>query len=151
MAFNSNFGSELFYSLDQQLQEKIGHKLFTATRILPSGDFVERIYSTQPETYAIYGQKPNDKDDVWSKRMEQGEIFHANHPDEFGDHFFDLDVIVSLGLGAVINIPIIDNGQNLGSLNLLHSTGSYPTVDVDAINAIYPTAIKAFRDYEASL
>ena len=37
--------------------------------------------------------------------------------------FEDHDLIASLGCGAVVNVPVIDNGDTLGVLNLLDAAG----------------------------
>ena len=39
--------------------------------------------------------------------------------------FPDLDLIVSLGCGSAINMPIVAAGEMLGSVNLLHEEGWY--------------------------
>jgi hypothetical protein len=113
-----------FSTICEQLLHDVGHRLFTATRIL-SPELNERIYSTDPGAYPIHIPRPRDNSD-WRSQMERGECFVANHPDQFGPHFGDLSTIVKRGLGAVINIPVLDDrGQMLGNLNLLDRAGAY--------------------------
>jgi hypothetical protein len=75
----------------------------------------------------------------------------ANHPRDFGAHFGDLDTIVSIGLGAVINIPINDGARRLGTLNLLDSAGAYEGEVLVACLAARPLALRAFHEYEQFL
>ncbi len=132
------------------MRSTVGHRLFTVSRILPAGDEVERIFTNMPEVYPLQGRKPMDQSD-WTRMMERGECFIANKPDEFGAHFGDLDLIVSLGLGAVINLPVQHAGRRLGTLNLLDAEGAYRGDVVAQCKAMLPLAQQAFLEYEQHL
>ena len=138
-----------FAAVSLQLQQGIGHKLFTVSHVLPGGQFVERIYTSDPAAYPVHGQKPRDHT-AWSFQMARGECFVANHPDDFGPHFSDLATIVGQGLGAVINMPILAGGRLMGTLNLLDAAGAYPTSAVDACLEVQALAARGFAEYEQS-
>lgn len=136
-----------FAAVSEQLQQRIGHKLLTVSRIVPGGVNVERIYTTQPVAYPVHGQKPRDQTE-WTAQMERGECFVANHPDAFGPHFSDLATIVGHGLGAVINMPILEDGRLLGTLNLLDAAGAYGGPVQDACLAVRALAAQGFAQYQ---
>ena len=75
----------------------------------------------------------------------------ASDPADFGEHFGDLDTIVSLGLGAVINVPIHANGRWMGTLNLLDKTGSYRGDVFTACHKAQALAIQGYTEYEQFL
>ena len=136
--------------LSQQLATSVGHRLFTVSRILPGATEVERIYTTNAQVYPVTGRKPVDVSD-WSATMARGACFVANHPQDFGAHFGDLDTIVSIGLGAVINVPVFDGARQLGTLNLLDATGAYSGDVLTPCRAALPMAVQAFLQYEQYL
>lgn len=139
-----------FNQLGQQLGKSVGHRLFTVSRILPGAKEVERIYTTNAQVYPVTGRKPMDNSD-WTARMARGECFVANRPQDFGAHFGDLDTIVSIGLGAVINVPVFDGTRQLGTLNLLDATGAYGGEVLAPCRAVLPLAVQAFLQYEQHL
>lgn len=130
------------------MRAAIGHRLFTVSYIVPGGHEAERIFTNMPAVYPLQGRKPMDRSE-WTRMMDRGECFVANAPGEFGEHFGDLDLIVSIGLGAVLNIPVHDAGRRLGTLNLLDSAGAYLSLDLDQCREFLPLAVEAFRQYEA--
>lgn len=136
-----------FAAVSEQLRQRIGHRLLTVSRVLPHESSVERIYSSQPEAYPVHGRKPRDKTE-WTALMERGECFVANHPDHFGPHFSDLPAIVEHGLGAVINIPVLDGRRMLGTLNLLDRAGAYRGPVLEACLAVRGQARKGFFQHE---
>jgi hypothetical protein len=51
--------------------------------------------------------------------------FLAKSPAEFAPLFPDHATITGLGLGCVINLPIVHDGAVLGTVNLLDAEGTY--------------------------
>jgi hypothetical protein len=132
------------------LKERVGHTLFTVSRHLPGGLEVERIYSSLPANYPVGGRNAVDQTE-WTRQMDRGECFVANRPSEFGEHFHNLDTIVSEGFGAVINIPVSQGGRKLGSLNLLDREGAYGGDVLPACHAAATMAVAGFAAYEKFL
>ena len=131
-----------------RLKASVGHTLFTVSYTLPSGEEAERIYTSMPAEYPNGGRKPIVHTD-WNDVMAAGKCFVASAPSQFGPHFQDLDTSVSLGFGAVINIPVIHQGRMLGSLNLLDRQGSYQGNVAPACRAVHDMAVAAYLAYEA--
>lgn len=140
----------LFRAVGATLKGRIGHTLFTVSYALPGGLEVERIYTSLPAEYPVGGRKPVHQTD-WNTIMASGRCFVASTPAGFGPHFEDLDTIVALGFGAVINIPVIHRGRMLGSLNLLDREGAYQGEVLSACTAVRPPALQAYLAYEDTL
>lgn len=132
------------------LQQRVGHTLFTVSRNLPGGVEVERIYSSLPADYPVGGRNQVDQTE-WTRQMERGECFIANVPEEFGEHFHNLDAIVAQGFGAVINIPVNQGASKLGSLNLLHRASAYRGDVLPACREAGLMAVEGFTAYEKYL
>ena len=143
-AFEAAFGQVSAF-----LDERVGHALFTVSRVLPGGTQVERIYSSMPANYPVGGTGQVD-DTEWTLQMARGEIFVANAPEHFGPHFHNLATIVSEGFGAVINIPVHLGERLLGTLNLLDRTGAYVGDVLPPCRAARKLAVAAYLEYEKS-
>ena len=136
-----------FQQLGEQLRVAPGHRLFTVSHILPGQAEVERIFTNMPAPYPIVGSKPMDSS-TWTAQMARGECFVANQPQDFGAHFGDMSTILSLGLGAVINVPVFDGTRQLGTLNLLDKPDAYTGDVIGACLAARELARRGFLEYE---
>jgi hypothetical protein len=113
-----------YTSIGEQAQRRFGWKLYTAMRYLASGE-VERAHSSNPEAYPLAGRKPR-RDTPWSRQvLVRGEPYYANDEAGIRAAFEDAEKIIGLGLGAVINVPVKDEGRVLGTLNFLREAGGY--------------------------
>ena len=85
--------------------------------------------------------------DGWYETTIAGKrTFVANTPPEFAKYFFDHALISSLGLGSCINIPLVENGAVLGTVNLLaeeHHFTPEKLAAYEALVAQHHTALAA--------
>ena len=114
----------LFEAAGSAFARLVGHRLYTATWIVPGGAEVERLHSTNEAVYPVGGRKPVTQDDYDKLTNEARRPFLARTPAEFAS-FPDQDVIVGLGLGSVMNLPVLWDGRVLGTVNLLDREGAY--------------------------
>lgn len=97
----------------------LGARLFTVTVLDVAQDLTRRAYSSHPVEYPVSGTKPLTHDG-WHEHCITGQqVFVANTTPEFAKYFFDHALITSLGLGSVINIPIVSEGTVIGTVNIL--------------------------------
>jgi hypothetical protein len=136
-----------FAAVEEMLRQRVGHRLFTVSRVLPEEDSAERIYTSWPEAYPVHGKTPRDRTE-WTALLERGEYFVANRPEDFGPHFSNLSAIVQKGLGAIINIPVLDGKRMLGNLNLLDVAGAYTGPVLDTCREAATLAASGFAQYE---
>jgi hypothetical protein len=97
----------------------LGTRLFTVTtQDIPAG-LARRAWSSMPKEYPVSGTKPLTRDGWYDHCITGQKTFVANTAPEFARYFFDHALITSLGLGSCINIPIVERGEVLGTVNLL--------------------------------
>jgi hypothetical protein len=128
----------IFQLMERLTADVIGHRLFTIMRFDPKGDEVERVYTSMPAVYPVGGRKKK-RETAWSDRvLRDMRVFRANTPDAIREAFEDHATIASLGLGSILNVPIVRNpmrhhpgtvGWCVGTMNLLHETGWYTEHD----------------------
>lgn len=97
----------------------LGTRLLTVTVQDLARDLARRAYTSHPVEYPVSGTKPLTRDGWYDFCITGQQTFVANTAPEFARYFFDHELITSLGLGSCVNIPIIDHGQVLGTVNLL--------------------------------
>ena len=119
----------VYAALERLCGETIGHRLFTIMRFDPDRAEVERVHSSLPTVYPVGGRK-RKKDTAWSNHVLGAmKVFRATEPAGIRAAFDDYETILGLGLGSVLNIPVVSGGRCVGTMNLLHETGWYRPQD----------------------
>lgn len=113
----------LYKVLERHLSKEIGFGLFTL--LYRDGDEVSRVYSSNEAAYPVFGRKHMGPTPWGEKVIDRQEAFLGPDRDAIIWAFYDHELIFSLGLGAVINIPVIYNGETIGTMNLLDKSGAY--------------------------
>ena len=125
-----------FDALRALTDEVVGVKLFTVMTHDPVNRVAQRIYSNMPDAYPVSGTKPaNDTD--WTRQViAEKRTFVANDIGGIARVFSDHELIRSLGCESVINVPIVIDGEVLGTINCLHEAGFYTAEKVKAAEAL---------------
>lgn len=125
----------IFQAIESLSADVIGHRLFTIMRFDSTHDEVERVYTSMPAVYPVGGRKKK-RDTVWSDHvLRDRRVFRANTQEAIRAAFEDHATITSLGLGSVLNIPVMRTvaprhpGWCVGTMNLLHEAGWYTEQD----------------------
>ena len=121
---------EVYRALGRIAAETIGWRLFTVLRYVEAAQAVERIYSSDEKAYPVGGRKPLDKIMASHSAMERGEVFLAATKEDVRKAFFDHELIFSLGITAILNVPIRHAGRRLGTINLCGEEGMYGTAEI---------------------
>lgn len=121
----------------------LGTRLFTVTTVDEKAGLARRLYTSHPVEYPVSGTKPMEKDGWYDHTVAGKRTFVANTPPEFAKYFFDHALIVSLGLGSCINVPVVDGGRVLGTVNILAEAGHFTPAKLDAYEALVATAAPA--------
>lgn len=107
------------YAKLHQACATLGTRLFTISVQDLSRDVARRAYTSHPVEYPVSGTKPLTRDGWYDHCITGQKVFVANTTPEFARYFFDHALISSLGLGSCINIPVVQAGTVLGTVNLL--------------------------------
>lgn len=119
----------------------LGTRLFTITALDQSAGVFRRVHTSHPVEYPVSGTKPMTADGWHDHCITGRQTFVANTPPEFARYFFDHELIVSLGLGSCINVPVHDGaGPVLGTVNLLAEAGHFTNQRLAAYQALVAAA-----------
>jgi|SRR5215472_1885245 len=119
----------VFRAVAALAQQAIGFRLFTIMRLHTESQEVERLFSSLPEAYPVSGRKPKQGTPWGAQVLDRGEIFVANSPDEVRAAFADFALIFSLGIGAIMNVPVRFRGRSLGTMNICAAAGWFGEAD----------------------
>lgn len=134
----------LFKALEQQVNKTIGVKLFTLMEIDRTRGVARRNYSNHPNAYPTSGEKPIETN-AWTVQVQQRhQTFVANSIEEIAAVFPDHELIQSLGCESCLNLPVVVNGDVIGTLNCLHEAGHYTTERVAASEELKTWGAMAF-------
>jgi len=120
----------VFRAVAAAAAKAIGFRLLTAMRLHAASAEVERVYSSDPAAYPVGGRKPKQGTDWGAQVLDRGEVFLAATAAEVRQAFADHELIFSLGIGAILNIPVRYRGTSLGTLNLCHEAGWFRPEDI---------------------
>lgn len=125
-----------FAALEALVKETVGAKLFTIMTSDTRDKLSERIYSNMPKAYPVSGTKPYNETHWSDIALKQKRTFVANTIEDIAKVFDDHALIRSLGCESVINVPIVVDGEVVGTLNCLDAAGHYTEERVKAAEAL---------------
>lgn len=134
---------EALYRLSNAL---VPVRLWTVMTVDMEAGLARRAYSNMPEAYPASGTKPITRNDWFDIVHGRHECFVANTLADIAKVFPDYELIGSLGCASVMNLPIIDNGTLLATVNLLDAEGHFTDARVAQYSAILTDpALRAVR------
>lgn len=99
---------------------------------------VERAYSSLPEEWPVGGRKPLSLG-KWSETVVVNrQPFVANSHAELAEVFTDHAINERLGLGSIVNVPVVVGGVVRGTANLLNVSDAYDAPRVAKALALTP-------------
>lgn len=133
----------IFEALAQVVRNTLQVRLFTVMEIDPERGVASRSYSNMPDVYPTSGEKPMMQN-AWSDVVQgQRQTFVANSYEEIAEVFADHELIQSLGCESCLNLPIVVNGQVLGTLNCLDEAGFFTPERVALAQSLQPAGALA--------
>lgn len=121
----------------------LGTRLFTVTKLDEGKALFARVFTSHPVEYPVSGTKPMERDGWYDTTIAGKRTFVANTPPEFAKYFFDHALIVSLGLGSCINVPVGDGAAVRGTVNILAEAGHFTPERLAAYEALVAEASPA--------
>jgi GAF domain-containing protein len=114
-----------YAALEQLARDTVGVRLFTVMTLDMEAMLARRAYTSHPAEYPTSGTKPIERNPWFAQVADRREPFVANRLADIAQVFPDHALIGSLGCGAVINLPVVEQGRVTGTINLLDAEGHY--------------------------
>ena len=126
----------IFNSLDNILNDFIGHKLFTILKFDKINSNLERIYTNNSKDYPLQGKKDVIRNFWQVQVLEKGIAYIGYNFQDIKTSFSDFDLIKKLGCSSVLIIPVKSGGNIKGSVNLLHEKSWYSNNHVEIAQSL---------------
>ncbi len=137
-----------FPVLENLCQALVGHRLFSCSVFEVKDEntsVAARVFTNDEVNYPTSGLKEIVPNRWTGIVIERHETFIANSVDGFADVFPDHELIASLGLGSVVNLPVILRGVFVGTVNMLHAPGHYSEIRLANLHKLILPSILTFR------
>ena len=111
-------------------------RLFTALNHLLATAQVERLYSSNTDAYPVGGRKQK-KDTHWGKKtLDEGGLYICHNAADIERTFFDHALIFSLGVGGMVNVPVMLGGRCVASLSISAAGDRFSEADAPQLGLI---------------
>jgi GAF domain-containing protein len=114
-----------YKAVERLAKETCDWTLLTILKYDEARGVVARLSSSDEVSYPVDGTKPLDQLTENQRIMDRGDIALAATKDDVKRLFFDHELIFSLGITAIMNVPIRHGGRRLGTLNFCGTEGMY--------------------------
>ncbi len=125
------------YRATDALAERLfEHALFTVTRSLHATKQVERVYSSNPAAYPVGGRKQKQDTEWGATVLDRGEPLICHGPADIRRVFADHALILSLGIGGMVNVPVLFGGRSVATLNICHAADRFGPGDLPSLRVL---------------
>ncbi len=131
-------------ALQSLAQGIVGARLFTVTAVDLEAGVARRLYTNMREAYPVSGTKPIEPSPWFEHVIGGGRLFVMNTHEEIARHFFDHELIRSLGCGACVNMPVSLGGRVVGTVNMLDREHHFTPERVALVEHLELPALAAF-------
>jgi hypothetical protein len=121
----------LLEAVGEVLRRHLGAKGFTLFRYVDDNDVVERIHSSDPVAYPVGGRKRAADYPQNQSVLARGEVYIARDADDIRATYRDAELIFSIGVTSIMNVPIRFCGRNLGAVNVMGIAGQFGDPESD--------------------
>jgi hypothetical protein len=103
----------------------------------PPGEIrLRRIWSSDPAAYPVGGGKTKTRTPWTRQLLEQGLLFVGEGDAALAQVFDDHARIASLGLHAVVNVPLLERGRCVATFNVLGPAPAWRAGEIAAIRML---------------
>lgn len=103
----------------------IGCRLFTVMTVDMQAGLARRAFTNDAAHYPVSGTKPITRNRWFDIVHGEKRSFVANTLADIATVFPDHELIGSLGLGSVLNLPVLIAGELMATINMLDAEGHY--------------------------
>jgi len=117
----------------QGLALRVNFDLLTVLEVDWEANLVRRSFSTDQKNYPSGGVK-RLMGSIWANQVIfGGQPFRSQTSAEFRSAFSDHETLESLDLFYALNVPFLEDGRTVRTVNLLRSRTAFPEQAIDAV------------------
>jgi GAF domain-containing protein len=126
----------LFAAINQIATQRLDAGLMTSMRHHAAEQQVERLYSSNTTAYPVGGRKQK-RDTAWGRKvLTEHQVLLSAGDDGIRESFEDHAIIFGLGLHSCVNVPLVSEGQCVGTLNVLRAEAEWNADQIAVARAL---------------
>lgn len=125
-----------YRAIDALALRLFDHLLFTVTRSLHATKDVERVYTSNPLAYPVGGRKQKQDTEWGAQVLDRGEALICHSPADIERVFADHALIFSLGIGGMINVPVLFANRSMATMNVSHAGDRFSEADLPTLRTL---------------
>jgi GAF domain-containing protein len=126
----------LFAAIAEVARRRVDAGLVTAMRHDEAASTVERIYSSNEQAYPVGGRKLK-RDTGWSRKvLAEHQVLLSAGDEGIRESFDDHPIIFGLGLHSCVNVPLVNEGKCIGTLNVLRVQADWSEEQIALVRAL---------------
>lgn len=125
-----------YRAIDALAARVFEHRLFTVTRSLNETKEVERVYTSNPKAYPVGGRKQKQDTEWGAQVLDRGEPLICHNKADIERVFADHALILSLGIGGMVNVPVLFGGRSMATMNVSHATDRFSDSDLPTLRTL---------------
>jgi GAF domain-containing protein len=126
----------LFRAIKDVAVRRVDAGLVTMMRHDAVESTVERLYSSNPQAYPVGGKKAK-RDTAWGRKvLTEHRVLVSAGDAGLRESFDDHATIIGLGLHSCVNVPLVSDGQCVGTLNVCAARSEWSDDEVAIVRAL---------------
>ncbi len=126
----------LFRAIEDVAMRRVDAGLVTMMRHDAVASTVERLYSSNPQAYPVGGKKAK-RDTAWGRKvLTEHRVLVSAGDAGLRESFDDHATIIGLGLHSCVNVPLVSDGQCVGTLNVCAARSEWRDDEIALVRAL---------------
>jgi transcriptional regulator with GAF, ATPase, and Fis domain len=126
----------LFRAIEGVATRRVGAGLVTMMRHDAATSMVERLHSSNPSAYPVGGKKAKRDTDWGRKVLTEHCVLVSAGDAALRQSFDDHATIIGLGLHSCVNVPLVSEGQCIGTMNVSRAQAQWHDDEVALVRAL---------------
>jgi GAF domain-containing protein len=142
--------------VEQVRQQLLGEGLLTVNLDVTPADAppgvieLQRAWSSRPEQYPVAGRKRKTVTPWTEQLLKRAEVFVGEGDEALAEVFDDSRLIFSMGLHAVVNVPVVrPGGRCFATFNVLSTRAKWTAQELCLIELLAALALPAVSAFSA--
>jgi GAF domain-containing protein len=126
----------LFRAIEDVAMRRVDAGLVTMMRHDAIASTVERLYSSNHQAYPVGGKKAK-RDTAWGRKvLTEHRVLVSTGDAGLRESFDDHATIIGLGLHSCVNVPLVSEGQCVGTLNVCAARSEWRDDEIALVRAL---------------
>jgi len=126
----------LFRAIEEVATRRVDAGLVTMMRHDAVESTVERLHSSNPQAYPVGGKKAK-RDTAWGRKvLIEHRVLVSAGDAGLRESFDDHATIIGLGLHSCVNVPLVSEGQCVGTMNISRAQADWNDDEVAIVRAL---------------